>query len=335
MYSHCIFCKRPLGSNRALEQFPVGGRLAFDERLGRLWVVCPHCARWNLSPIEERWEVIDECERLFRRSSRRVSTDQIGLAAHPTGLDLVRIGAPARPEMAAWRYGRELLSRRRRHRRSQLVTVGAAMAGWPILLATFGYRAWRKRLPVAHTVGPDGRPVALAGVHAADMRLYVDGDECALEVRTGSRLPAAIVRGDEAIRVTGQLLPWLNRAGSTTDGVERAVRQIERAGSPEELFRLAALRLQERAGALVPGDGLIRRGHPELRLALEMAAHDDLELQAARGELERLERAWREAEEIARIADNLLIPQPVRRALDRLRGVTESTGSTRPAGGGT
>ncbi len=54
----------------AIEHFPVGRRLAFDAAKGRLWVVCHHCGRWNLSPLEERWEAIEECERLFRGTTR-------------------------------------------------------------------------------------------------------------------------------------------------------------------------------------------------------------------------------------------------------------------------
>jgi hypothetical protein len=40
-------------------------------------------------------------------------------------------------------------------------------------------------------------------------------------------------------------------------------------------------------------------------LALEMALHDEQERRAMEGELEILEDAWREAEQIARIADAL------------------------------
>ena len=42
------------------------------------------------------------------------------------------------------------------------------------------------------------------------------------------------------------------------------------------------------------------------RLALEMAAHEETERRALEGELEELEAAWREADEIATIADALL-----------------------------
>src|SRR6476661_6657816 len=104
MYSRCMFCNLPLGANEVLEIFPVGRRLAFDSAKGRLWVVCRFCERWNLSPLDERWEAIEACERLFHDTRLRVSTDNIGLARLHEGLELVRIGAPQRPEFAAWRY---------------------------------------------------------------------------------------------------------------------------------------------------------------------------------------------------------------------------------------
>ena len=66
MYSHCLFCQSPFGQNPELERLPVGRRIAFDPAKGRLWVVCRACARWNLTPFEERWETIEDCERRFR-----------------------------------------------------------------------------------------------------------------------------------------------------------------------------------------------------------------------------------------------------------------------------
>src|SRR5688572_17561670 len=105
MFSTCLFCHAALGANEVLERFPLGRRLAFDPARGRLWVVCPKCRGWNLSPLEIRWEAIEDCERLFRDARMRVSTDTIGLARLSEGLELVRIGHADRPEFAAWRYG--------------------------------------------------------------------------------------------------------------------------------------------------------------------------------------------------------------------------------------
>src|ERR671927_2030990 len=111
MYSTCLFCNTDLGENDQLPTFPVGRRLAFDEAKGRLWVVCPRCARWNLTPLEERWEAIEACERLYRGTRLRASTDNVGLARLRSGLELVRIGPALLPEIASWRYGTRLLRR--------------------------------------------------------------------------------------------------------------------------------------------------------------------------------------------------------------------------------
>lgn len=80
MYATCLFCNHHLGRNEVIERFPVGRRLAYDAAKGRLWVVCRHCGRWNLTPLEERWEAIEECERAFRSTVVRVATDEIALA---------------------------------------------------------------------------------------------------------------------------------------------------------------------------------------------------------------------------------------------------------------
>ena len=52
--------------------------------------------------------------------------------------------------------------------------------------------------------------------------------------------------------------------------------------------------------------GAIHRLPGTHRLALEMALHESSEQEALEGDLAPLEKAWREAEEIAAIADNLL-----------------------------
>src|SRR5688572_1778973 len=124
MYSTCLFCHRPLGRNESIEHFPVGRRLAFDAEKGRLWVVCAQCLRWNLTPIEDRWEAIEECERLYRAQRLRAQTENIGLAKLREGLELVRVGRPLRPEFAAWRYGGVFAARFRR----TLAWIGGGVA---------------------------------------------------------------------------------------------------------------------------------------------------------------------------------------------------------------
>ena len=123
-----MFCSSGLGANEAIEHFPVGRRLAFDADGGRLWVVCTACGRWNLTPVEERWEAIEECERRYRGTFVRVSTGNIGLAKLGEGLELVRVGAPLRPEFAAWRYAAHFAARRARSHAVTGTAIAAAVA---------------------------------------------------------------------------------------------------------------------------------------------------------------------------------------------------------------
>jgi len=60
--------------------------------------------------------------------------------------------------------------------------------------------------------------------------------------------------------------------------------------------------------------------HPVLRLALEMLAHEDPKRRALEGELRILEDAWREAEHIAAIADDLFLPPSISEKLGESKG---------------
>ncbi len=82
-------------------------------------------------------------------------------------------------------------------------------------------------------------------------------------------------------------------------------------------------------GGLLDGRVLHRGGMRALddlprstALALEMALHEDAERVALAGELLELEAAWKEAEELAAIAD-ALVPTAAERALARLKGALE------------
>jgi len=108
VYSTCLFCNQPLGANSTFDSFPVGRRLAFDAAKGRLWVVCKKCERWNLSPLEERWEAIERAEQLYSDTRKRVATAEIGLAKLNDGTELVLIQLCALvvlwfvPALATW-----------------------------------------------------------------------------------------------------------------------------------------------------------------------------------------------------------------------------------------
>jgi hypothetical protein len=329
MYAHCIYCKRNLGANDVVETFPVGRRLAFDEARGRLWAVCTACGRWNLSPLETRWETIETCERLFRDARRRVSTEHIGLARLREGLELVRVGKPQRPEMAAWRYGRNFLRRQRLYRVEAWAPTGVIIAGsalaipilWPIVFGGWAIEAHRNRRVLARIENRHGFERKLRPKHAKSVRLVESDspDGWALKVVHGSE--TITLTGPDAVQVAGELLPYVNRKGAAAEQVEAAVAEIERAGGAEQYFPVAARAVaKHEAWALWPAyDHRLIKSPLELRLALEMAAHEESEQRALEGELAGLEAAWREAEAIAAIADNLLLPRPVVRAWERLR----------------
>jgi hypothetical protein len=63
-----------------------------------------------------------------------------------------------------------------------------------------------------------------------------------------------------------------------------------------------------------------------------MASHEETERAALEGDLQVLRAAWREAEEIAAIADNLLLPPGIQVLLDRYRGVDSTCRDTNADG---
>ena len=84
--------------------------------------------------------------------------------------------------------------------------------------------------------------------------------------------------------------------------MSEAVSLIEREADPVRFFEAAARQASNR------GKPKISALPEATRLALEMAAHEDSERRALEGELDLLEQAWKEAEEVAAIADNMFLP---------------------------
>jgi hypothetical protein len=343
MYSACLFCNASLGSNEVVEEFPVGRSLAFDAAKGRLWVICPHCSRWNLSPLEERWEAIDVCERVFRATSVRVSTDNIGLAKLREGLELIRIGQPLRPEFAAWRYGRHFGRRRRKVH----VVAGAGIAGaaaaaivlGPVLVPALtmgaislvvvpgittvmgvfpivGMLAARDYIQhdrVVARFAEKKRIITVRAKHLPDIELNVSGGRAGASIMVHHDTGWREFTGSAAMHATSVILAGANRFGAGSLHVQGAVRQIEDAGDAEGFLAAASTRNYWRGGKVMSllnsyrGLGAMNLS-PTERLALEMAVHEESERRAMEGELATLEAAWRDAEEIARIVDDELTP---------------------------
>jgi hypothetical protein len=332
MYRSCLYCARDLGENRLLETLPIGRRVAFDSGKGRLWVVCPTCVKWNLVPFDTRLESIDACERIFRATRTRYSTDNIGLARHVEGFELIRIGSALRPEFAAWRYG-DTVRRRPSRLRFRADGIGAlnwiltvvstaALDSLPMRDVTQGaVRAMFQHCVLRDPWTDQLVEVPYAALMQASLAVDAAGRWCLeLPYRTGVErslwvdggglpsihdVPTLGLFTDAALLPTlGRLLPALNAGAARSTQVAEAVRLVDTVADTDRLLEYVVGRplrfATERRFA-------VRDVAIEVRLALEMAAHEDTERRALEGELKLLERQWRDAEQVAAIADRLHI----------------------------
>lgn len=338
MYRTCLFCQGDLGANQSIEECPIGRRLAFDPAKGRLWVVCRRCERWNLTPFEERWEALEACERRYRGTRLRYSTANIGLARLAEGLELVRIGEPLRPELAAWRYGDQFGRRRRKHLLLSGLVLGgfsAAYAGSFLAIAAVGATGsmlvetsfmarhyLRNRRRVATVQGPAGESLPLKLGHIREIGLEGSVRDRTWHLTIPSDPMEPTVRpirlsGETAIAALQQILPHINVGGGSSRTVRDAVTRLEMVPDPAEaIWMMATSPVTPWYGG---GDHTLRHQPAAHRLALEMMLREAHEERAMRGELWRLEREWRQAEELAKIADTLLSSAADEEHLERLR----------------
>src|SRR5215472_15082529 len=357
MYTTCLVCHSDLDANHFLPTFPVGRRLAFDTKKGRLWVICTRCGRWNLTPLEERWEAIDECERLFRGTRLRMSTDNIGLARFRGGFELVRIGPALLPEIASWRYGARLARIEPDHDHQRgLITRGAQLIVRGVAGALVHYahavglsddavlrlRTFRRGNGVLLRTGDEfGNAVIVRYSHLGAAELVRPEQDAPWQLRLHHDKGVATLSESPALRVAGKMLATLNFGVASGAEVSHAIAKLDDAGDPEGYFtRVASLAMRtswgrfpdakddgesqpkgsfsERLALQLANRSFWGRGGtgsdeqtplfrlPAVdRLALEMAANEDIERRALLGELEALHAAWQDAEEIAAIADEL------------------------------
>jgi hypothetical protein len=357
LYTSCLFCHTDLGANHHLPAFPVGRRLAYDAKKGRLWVICTRCGRWNLTPLEERWEAIDDSERLFRGTRLRMSTDNIGLAQFRGGFELVRVGPALLPEIASWRYGTRLVrfdpepdnapSLALRGAKLIARATAGALVGYAHAIgfsddAVLRMRTFRRgRGVLLRTNDQFNHPIVVRFAHLGAAELVRPEKDSPWQLRLEHDAGVATLAESPALRVAGKMLATLNVGVASQSEVQHAISKLDEAGDPEGYFtRVASLAMRTSWGRFpdAPNEGeqaphgsfserlalqLANRsfwgrggtGSDEKtplfrlpavdRLALEMAANEDIERRALLGELETLHAAWRDAEEIAAIADEL------------------------------
>lgn len=178
------------------------------------------------------------------------------------------------------------------------------------------------------TIGVDDeRTAAIRRRHLAKARVVPLRNPGSLGLLVDSDAGHVTLEGPEAVRALGHALVLANAKGAAQEDLRAAVRRVEDAGSAERYLSAIvngvssgrhpfSLVLESRAPFL----GEVRAIPENARLALEIAAHEEIERLALEGELAALEAMWKDAEEIAAISDNLLVPESVQRAWERLRG---------------
>lgn len=327
MYRTCAFCNGRLDGDGGPSGLAVGRRLAFDEWRGRLWVICPKCSRWNLTPLDDRLDRIEALARAASEGRVAAATEHVTLIRW-RGYDFVRVGKPPRVEFATWRYGERLRARQREQLKFvvplTVATVGLAVAVNVAAGGSVGLFVWnmpniaramyrglvgRRRVgivepPVCERCGSVMNLQAKHVAHArvvtqrhADLALILSCPKC--------RAEAAMLSGADAQAALRLGLTYLALARHRQQRAEDAARLVESAGGPDHLIRDVARR-----------ELTLRSLAPERRLAFEMAVDE-------RAEVEEIERQWKEAEEIAEIADGALSTDPqLEEHLRRLR--TES-----------
>lgn len=356
MYTSCLFCHLDLGANHAIPAFPVGRRLAYDPKKGRLWVICTRCGRWNLTPLDERWEAIDDAERLFRGTRLRMSTDNVGLARFRGGFELVRIGPALLPEIASWRYGTRLARLEPEEERRGLFIRGTKLIARAAAGALVGYahavgfsddavlrmRTFRRTNGVLLRANDEfNHPIVVRYSHLGEAQLVRPEKDAPWQLKLSHDTGTATLAESHALRVAGKMLATLNVGVASHAEVQHATAKLDEAGDPEGYFtRVASLALRtswgrypdapeemepqprgsfsERLALQLANRSFWGRGGTNSdeatplyrlpavdRLALEMAANEDIERRALLGELDALHQAWKDAEEIAAIADEL------------------------------
>jgi hypothetical protein len=327
MFSRCIFCHAPFPENQSLEHLRHGRRIAFDPARGRLWTVCGACSRWTLAPIEERWEALEELDRLATDRARLLSSTENVALMRVEDLEIVRVGRPGRTEEAWWRYGRELTGRRRRSNVLRglevAAVVGASVATGGMFGAWFGHGVlveaarWHRFGNVATRARVE---CPRCGSLAPEVRfrkmkemVLVPGDDGGV----GLFRPCHCGRPDSGFLLTGavadhalrRILARRHFSGASENRIREATRAIEHAGSAQQLAR----KVTERRPTMEEMGRMDRTRS----VALEIAVNDETERRLLEMELWELERRWKEEEEIAAIVDRELSFVP---GLDRLLG---------------
>ena len=315
-----------------IEAFPVGSKIAYDPAKGRLWLISPRCSRWNLTPLEDRWEALESLERVWEGLIARASTDNISLGKHASGLAIVRAGRSANDrEFSFWRWGDRARSRPTKIILTGGAAVATAVAGFTVLppaailiaaglVAKAGAMSYLAREGIlgARMIDESGDPKRVQKSELVRGGMNPSDDELGWSIhlpRMGSRTVKNRLYGQHqeqvqywteysgtrALSFARKAFPLMNRRYAPDGAIDDAIAAVAAAGGPETYLRHTA--------AQKPRWVQFRYYPPAMRLAMEMVLFQEEERKALKGELERLENAWAEAEHLAKISDDLLPPR--------------------------
>jgi hypothetical protein len=202
-------------------------------------------------------------------------------------------------------------------------------------------RQYRRADHLAYRLGahesPTGRALHLRWRDLSAVRMAPAADGALrLEAWHWAEMPVAphgpvVISGAAASALLGKALVRINRAGANDRILEHAVRTVEAAGGADQMLHgagaqgyglaapdvalgelmptfsavLRAMRLKAPPPPRPPTPDITPLHATSSALALEIALHDETERRAMEGELPMLEAMWRDAEEIASIADRL------------------------------
>ncbi len=308
----CVYCgaSQPSGPPWAPGE---GLRLAYDPLRGRLWTVCPACSRWNLTPLEARWESLEACERAVRdRGTVLLTTANLSLVAVGEG-ELIRVGEPPRREFVAWRYGKTLPSPESRpgfltrllSRLPQPPVEGydpygqvlraPPPTGWvasPFLEDASALSYLFRHVPFSPACPSCGGLMPLEPWNFARVRLVREGEGpgvLAVCGRCDEEVIVSLTRSRPVLRLG---LGIVTPPSTLREVARRAAEEVDRGGGGQELIGILS-RQTSTLGELSP---VVRAG---LLISLDEVA-----------EAEALEAEWREAEEMAAIMDGELSRVP-------------------------
>jgi hypothetical protein len=324
VFTSCAFCSGELGGDGGASGLGVGRRFAYDGWKSRAWVICQRCARWNLTPFDERLEVIAALDRMASAGRVAATSEQVALI-RLGAYDVVRVGQPPRPEMATWRYG-ERIKARQREKLKVMVPVAIVVVGLTVAVnvaaggsmgafmgqipgmangiytGMVGYRKVPIEPPIcAHC----GKIMVLRSRHVQDARLqHTTRADLALLVRCPRcKDEGALLEGADAETALRSGLTYLNLRHSRRlkKKASEAALQVDAYGGPEAFLARQALR-----------EAKVSTYKGAEALALEMSVDEQAELR-------ELERQWHDAEEIAEISDNLLVDPAIETEMRRLK----------------